>query len=160
MNQVVPFDKKDPRHLEYLKLAIKEAELAYAKGEVPVGVIIVKDEKIIAKAHNSKELTASSIGHAEINAIKEAERYLEDWRLNDCVMYSTLEPCPMCAGAILHSRIRSCIYAAKDHKWGAHTSKLNLFKKGVFNHNTEMIFLEQIESEVLLRSFFKKLRVK
>ena len=156
--EIKGFNKKDPKHIEFMELALEEAKIGFSIGEVPVGVVIVKNNKIISKAHNSKEATRSGIGHAEINAIKAAECYLKDWRLNDCTMYSTLEPCPMCAGAILHSRIKTCIYAAKDHKWGAHDSKLNLFKKNLFNHNTEMIYFELVESSGLLKEFFKSIR--
>ena len=120
-----------------MKIALKEAKKAYDKLEVPVGAVIVKDGKIIAKAHNQKETKFDTTKHAEILAIQKASKKLNSWRLIDCEMYVTLEPCPMCAGAIIQSRIKKVYFGVQDEKTGAVGSKLNLFKDFTFNHNVE-----------------------
>ena len=143
----------------YMKQAIKEAEKAYSKLEVPVGAIIVKDGKIIARAYNQKESKTDTTKHAEILAIQKASKKLKSWRLIDCEMYVTLEPCTMCAGAIIHSRIRKIYIGAMDEKTGAVGSVLNLFEDYKFNHKPEVekgILKEDCES--LLKQFFKELR--
>lgn len=99
---------------EFMKAALKQAQIAFAKGDVPVGAIIVKDGKIIAKAYNKREHTNDSTDHAEIIAIKKACKRIKDWRLNDCIMYVTLEPCSMCMGAIQQSRITKVVYGTKN----------------------------------------------
>ena len=143
----------------YMKQALKEAEKAYKKLEVPVGAIIVKDEKIIARAYNQKESKTDTTKHAEILAIQKASKKLKSWRLIDCEMYVTLEPCTMCAGAIIHSRIKKVYIGAMDEKTGAVGSVLNLFEDYKFNHKPEVekgILKEDCES--LLKQFFKELR--
>lgn len=143
----------------YMKQAIKEAEKAYSKLEVPVGAVIVKDGKIIARAHNQKETKTDTTKHAEILAIQKASKKLKSWRLIDCEMYVTLEPCTMCAGAIIHSRIKKVYIGAMDEKTGAVGSVLNLFEDYKFNHKPEVekgILKEDCES--LLKQFFKELR--
>ena len=143
----------------YMKQAIKEAEKAYKKLEVPVGAIIVKDGKIIARAYNQKESKTDTTKHAEILAIQKASKKLKSWRLIDCEMYVTLEPCTMCAGAIIHSRIKKVYIGAMDEKTGAVGSVLNLFEDYKFNHKPEVekgILKEDCES--LLKQFFKELR--
>lgn len=143
----------------YMKQAIKEAEKAYSKLEVPVGAIIVKDGKIIARAYNQKESKTDTTKHAEILAIQKASKKLKSWRLIDCEMYVTLEPCTMCAGAIIHSRIKKVYIGAMDEKTGAVGSVLNLFEDYKFNHKPEVekgILKEDCES--LLKQFFKELR--
>ena len=143
----------------FMKEALKEAEKAYKKLEVPVGAIIVKDEKIIARAHNQKETKTDTTKHAEILAIQKASKKLKSWRLIDCEMYVTLEPCTMCAGAIIHSRIKKVYIGAMDEKTGAVGSVLNLFEDYKFNHKPEVekgILKEDCES--LLKQFFKELR--
>lgn len=143
----------------YMKQAIKEAEKAYSKLEVPVGAVIVKDGKIIARAYNQKESKTDTTKHAEILAIQKASKKLKSWRLIDCEMYVTLEPCTMCAGAIIHSRIKKVYIGAMDEKTGAVGSVLNLFEDYKFNHKPEVekgILKEDCES--LLKQFFKKLR--
>ena len=112
---------------KFMKVALKEAKKACEKLEVPVGAVIVKDGKIIAKAHNQKETKFDTTKHAEILAIQKASKKLGAWRLLDCEMYVTLEPCPMCAGAIINSRIKKVYIGASDEKTGAVGSKLNLF---------------------------------
>ena len=142
-----------------MKQAIKEAEKAYKKLEVPVGAIIVKDGKIIARAYNQKESKTDTTKHAEILAIQKASKKLKSWRLIDCEMYVTLEPCTMCAGAIIHSRIKKVYIGAMDEKTGAVGSVLNLFEDYKFNHKPEVekgILKEDCES--LLKQFFKELR--
>ena len=144
---------------KYMKEALKEAKKAYEKLEVPVGVVIVKDNKIIARAHNLKETKKDTTNHAEILAIQKASKKLGAWRLNDCEMYVTLEPCSMCAGAIINSRIKKIYIGALDEKTGAAGSVLNLFEDYKFNHKVEVekgILKEECEN--ILKSFFKELR--
>ena len=142
-----------------MKEALKEAKKAYEKLEIPVGAVIVKDGKIIARAHNQKETKYDTTKHAEILAIQKASKKLKSWRLIDCEMYVTLEPCTMCAGAILNSRIKKIYIGTKDEKTGAVGSVLNLFKDYTFNHNVEYeIGILQKECESILKDFFKELR--
>ena len=139
--------------------AIKEAKKASKKLEVPVGCIIVKDEKIIARAHNQKETKTDTTKHAEILAIQKASKKLEAWRLLDCEMYVTLEPCSMCAGAIIQARIKKVYIGAMDEKTGACGSVLNLLQDYPFNHKVEIeIGIEKEKCEKELKEFFKQLR--
>ena len=144
---------------DYMKIALKEAKKAYDELEIPVGAIIVKDGVIIAKAHNEKEKRKDSTKHAEILAIQRACKKLNTWRLYDCDMYVTLEPCPMCAGAIIQSRIKNLYYGACDEKTGAVGSVLNLMEDFKFNHivNVEKGILKN-DCENLLKDFFRELR--
>ena len=119
---------------KFMKEALKEAKKAYEKLEVPVGCVIVKEGKIIARAHNLKETKLDTTKHAEILAIQKASKKLESWRLLDCEMYVTLEPCSMCAGAIINSRIKKVYIGTTDEKTGACGSVLNLFNDYTFNH--------------------------
>lgn len=144
---------------KFMKEALKEAKKAYDKLEVPVGAVIVKDGKIIARAHNLKETKLDTTKHAEILAIQKASKKLKSWRLLDCKMYVTLEPCSMCAGAIINSRIKKIYIGTLDEKTGAAGSVLNLFEDYTFNHKVEVekgIMKEECEN--LLKSFFKMLR--
>ena len=144
---------------KYMKEALKEAKKAYDKLEVPVGAVIVKDGKIIARAHNLKETKTDTTKHAEIIAIQRASKKLKSWRLIDCEMYVTLEPCSMCAGAIINSRIKKIYIGTMDEKTGAAGSVLNLFEDYIFNHKVEVesgILKEECEN--ILKSFFKELR--
>jgi len=144
---------------KFMQEAIKEAQKAYGKLEVPVGAVIVKDNKIIAKAHNLKETKFDTTKHAEILAIQKASKKLKSWRLLNCEMYITLEPCAMCAGAIINSRIKKIYIGTMDEKTGAAGSKLNLFKDYTFNHNVEVeTNVMQKECEKVLKDFFKELR--
>ena len=143
----------------YMKQALKEAEKAYKKLEVPVGAIIVKDGKIIARAYNQKEEKKDTTKHAEILAIQKASKKLQAWRLLDCEMYITLEPCSMCAGAIINSRIKKVYIGTMDEKTGAAGSVFNLFNDYTFNHKVEIetgILKEDCEN--ILKKFFKELR--
>ena len=151
--------EKEKTHEYYMKQALKEAEKAYKKLEVPVGAIIVKDGKIIARAHNQKEEKKDTTKHAEILAIQKASKKLQSWRLIDCEMYITLEPCSMCAGAIINSRIKKIYIGANDEKTGAAGSVLNLFNDYKFNHKVEVEKgLLKKECEKILKDFFKELR--
>lgn len=143
-----------------MKAAIKEALKAKNKKEVPIGAVIVLNDKIIARAHNLREKEQLVISHAEINAIKKASKKLGTWRLEDCDLYVTLEPCPMCAGAIIQSRMRHVYFGAYDSKGGALVSKLNLFSIR-FNHQVAFTggILED-ECKLMLQSFFQELRGK
>ena len=142
----------------YMREALKEARFAYDKLEVPVGCVIVKNNEIIARAHNLVETDKSSIAHAEILAIKEACKRLNSWRLDECEIYVTLEPCLMCSGAIINSRIKRLIYGVTQPKFGAHKSKANVFDIN-FNHKVEVLTdVLAKDSNELLKSFFKKIR--
>ena len=140
---------------EFMKEALKEAQKAYDKLEIPVGAIIVKDEKIIARAHNQKETKFDTTKHAEILAIQKASKKLKSWRLIDCEMYVTLEPCSMCAGAIINSRIKKVYIGTTDNKTGAVGSVLNLFDDYTFNHKVEFeTGILKDECENILKRFF------
>ena len=146
-------------HEKFMKEAIKEAKKAYEKDEVPVGAVIVKDGKIIARAHNIKETKNDTTKHAEILAIQKASKKLETWRLYGCELYVTLEPCSMCTGALINSRIDKIYIGTMDEKTGACGSVLNLLKDYTFNHKVECeagILKEECEN--LLKDFFKQLR--
>ena len=138
-------DKKENMNSKekFMKVALKEAKKAYDKEEIPVGAVIVKDGKIIARAHNLKESSNNAISHAEILAIQKACKKLNSWRLLDCEMYVTLEPCSMCAGAIINSRISKIYIGTDDEKTGACGSKLNLLQDYKFNH------IVQVEKYIL-----------
>lgn len=144
---------------KFMKEALKEAKKAYNKLEVPVGAVIVKDGQIIARAHNLKETKYDTTKHAEILAIQKASKKLNSWRLIDCEMYVTLEPCSMCAGALINSRIKKVYIGASDKKTGAVGSVFNLLEDYTFNHKVEyQKGVLQDECENILKDFFKKLR--
>lgn len=144
----------------FMKEALLEAKKAFDKGEVPVGAVIVKDEKIIARAHNLREEKKDPTAHAEILALKKAAKVLGGWRLLGCTIYVTIEPCPMCSGAIIQSRISRVCFGANDYKAGACGSKVNLLDIN-FNHEVEITsgILEE-ECAEMMRDFFKKLRTR
>ncbi|MCI9063774.1 MAG: nucleoside deaminase [Clostridia bacterium] len=144
---------------KFMKEALKEAKKAYGKLEIPVGAVIVKDGKIISRAHNQKETKYDTTKHAEILAIQKASKKLKSWRLLDCEMYVTLEPCSMCAGAIINSRIKKVYIGTSDEKTGAVGSVFNLFEDYTFNHKVEFDKgILQEECEQILKEFFKDLR--
>ena len=144
---------------KFMKEALKEAHKAYNKEEVPVGAVIVKDNKIIARAHNLKETSLNAVSHAEILAIQKACKKLGSWRLTDCDMYVTLEPCAMCSGALINARIRKLYIGTNDPKTGACGSKLNLLEDVTFNHKIDIERnVLQKECETILKEFFKFLR--
>ena len=148
------------KHAKNMKIALKQAKKAAKKGEVPVGAVIVRDGKVIAKAHNLREKTKKATAHAEILAIEEANKKLKSWRLDSCILYVTIEPCPMCAGAIIQSRIKTVVYGAKDIKSGSHDSVVDLFDRP-YNHKVNVVsgVLED-ECGKIITDFFKKLRKK
>ena len=153
-------EKMENKYKEkFMKEALKEAKKAYNKLEIPVGAVIVKDGKIIARAHNQKETKFDTTKHAEILAIQKASKKIEAWRLLDCEMYVTLEPCSMCAGAIINSRIKKVYIGTSDEKTGAVGSVLNLLEDYTFNHKVEFEKgILQKECEQILKDFFKDLR--
>ena len=143
---------------KYMKAALKLAHRAAEEGEVPVGAVVVCDGKIVGRGRNRRETKKNALHHAEIEAIEKACKKLGGWRLHRCDLYVTLEPCPMCAGAIINARIKRVVYGASDRKAGCCGSILDLFREP-FNHHPEVtggILAE--ESAALLSSFFKKLR--
>lgn len=144
---------------KYMKEALKQAKKAYEKGEIPVGAVIVKNNKIIARAYNEKEEKLDTTKHAEIIAIQKASKKLKAWRLTDCEMYVTLEPCSMCAGALIQARLKKVYIGTMDKKTGACGSVLNLLEDYEFNHKVEVqtgIMKEQCEE--ILKKFFRELR--
>ena len=144
---------------KYMQEAIKEAKKAYKKLEVPVGAIIVKDGEIIAKAYNEKERKKDTTKHAEIIAIQKASKKIGAWRLQDCEMYVTLEPCSMCAGAIIQARLKTLYIGTMDYKTGACGSILNLLEDYSFNHKVQVqTGILQKECEEIISKFFKELR--
>lgn len=142
-----------------MNLAYMQAEKAGKLGEVPVGAVIVKDNKIVGKGYNLKETTKDPTAHAEIMAIKNASKTIGGWRLLGCTMYVTLEPCPMCAGAIVNSRIEGIVIGTRDLRMGACGSNINLLQNSESNHQVEIKWnvMEQKCSSIL-SEFFKKLR--
>ena len=145
----------------YMELALNEAKKAYKIEEIPVGAIIVKDGKVISRAYNQKETKNNPIAHAEILAIERASKKLGRWRLDDCDLYVTLEPCPMCAGAIIQARLNNLYIGTMDPKSGACGSVLDLSKDFPFNHKVNTIVgIKKLECEKILKDFFKQLRNK
>ncbi len=145
---------------QYMRQALRLAEEAAALGEVPVGAVIVRAGEIIAKGFNRRETDHAATAHAELLAIEAACARLGGWRLSDCTLYVTLEPCPMCAGAIINARLKRVVYAAKDEKAGACGTVVNLFEMG-FNHRPALrsgVLAE--EASALLSAFFERLRGK
>ena len=143
---------------EFMREAFAEAKKAEAKGEVPVGAVIVKDNKIIARGHNQREEKQNALSHAEIECINEACKVLSDWRLEGCEMYVTLEPCPMCTGAIINSRISKVVFGAYDLRAGCMDSVVNLCDYP-FNHKVEVYggIMEE-ECKQILQNFFTQIR--
>lgn len=143
----------------FMNQAYKEAMKALCIDEVPVGAVIVKDNKIIARAHNLKETLNLSTAHAEILAINKASKKLKTWHLDDCIMYVTLEPCVMCAGAIIQSRIKKVVYGAKSYQDGAIESALNLYNTKGFNHYPETMYYSKNENcSKIITDYFKTKR--
>ena len=146
---------------KFMREAIRQAKKAYAKEETPIGCVIVQDGTIIARGYNRRNTVKNTLAHAELSAIKKASKKCGDWRLEDCTMYVTLEPCQMCAGAIIQSRMKKVVIAAKNPKAGCAGSVLNLLQIPEFNHQAEVEYgvLEEECSEMLSR-FFRELREK
>ena len=149
------------KEIRFMKEAIKEAKKAELIDEVPIGCVIVKDDKIVARGHNVRETKKTPLGHAEIIAINKASKKLGAWRLQDCDIYITLEPCIMCAGAIIQSRIRHVYYGAKDPKGGAIESSINVLEAKNINHHPEISsgLLEE-ECSNIISQYFKRKREK
>ena len=146
---------------KYMKAAIRQAKKAYALDEVPIGCVIVQDGKIIARGYNRRNTDKNTLAHAELTAIRKASRKTGDWRLEDCTMYVTLEPCQMCAGAIVQSRMKKVVIASMNPKAGCAGSVLNLLQMAAFNHQVEIErgLLEE-ECSKMLSQFFRELRVR
>ena len=143
----------------YMKEAYKEALIAFDLGEVPIGCIITYQDKIIGRGHNRRTIEKNVLYHGEMIAIDQACTRLGDWRLEDCRLYVTVEPCPMCAGAILQARVPVVIYGAKNPKAGCAGSILNLFDNPQFNHRAEVIAgVYEEECAALMKSFFLRFR--
>ena len=142
-----------------MKEALKEAKKAELIDEVPIGCVIVKDDKIIARGHNQRETKQSPIGHAEIIAINKASKKLNSWRLEGCDIYVTLEPCIMCSGAIIQSRINKVYYGASDPKGGALGSSINVLEANNINHHPEVISgVLKEECSSIITNYFKAKR--
>ena len=146
--------------LQYMQMALELAKEAAAEGEVPVGCVIVRGDQVVGRGRNRRELGRSALAHAEVEAIRQACETLGGWRLWECTMYVTLEPCPMCAGAIINARIPRVVYGAKDAKAGSCASIVDLFSLP-YNHKPEVCsgLLEE-ECAAILKNFFRDLREK
>ena len=144
---------------KFMKMALEEAQIAEQKGEMPVGAIVVKDGKVIATGHNLRNVSYDPTLHAEIVAIRKAAELLSDWRLSDCDLYVTLEPCVMCSGAIINSRMRSVYFGAYDAEYGAAGGRIDLFSKSYFGSTTKVYggIMEE-ECTTMLKDFFATLR--
>ena len=145
-------------HETYMRLALEAARLAGQQGEVPVGCVIVRDGEVIAKGHNRREQTQNALSHAETEAIEVACRAVGDWRLSDCTLYVTLEPCPMCAGAILNARVGTVVYGASDSTFGACGGVMNLFEEAFGIHPRLYGGVLAEECGRLLQEFFRGIR--
>lgn len=147
--------------IKFMNLAIKEAKKAEAEDEVPIGAVIVKDGKVLAKAHNKMEKTQLATAHAEILAIIKACKKLKSWRLDDAEMYVTIEPCAMCAGAIVNARIKKVYFGAKEEKSGCAQSKFPVLEESGLNHRTEFEGgIEGEECSKIIKNYFKAKRSK
>lgn len=146
---------------DFMKEALKQAKKAEKIDETPIGAVIAHKGKIIARGYNKRETQKNCLCHAEISAINKACKKLGGWRLPECDIYVTLEPCPMCAGAIISARIENLYFGAYDKKSGCAGSSIDLFKKNLFNHNVNAVggFMEN-ECADILKNFFKRLRQK
>ena len=146
---------------KYMKEAIRQAKKAYALGEVPIGCVIVYEDKIIGRGYNRRNTDKSTLSHAEITAIKKASKIIGDWRLEECTLYVTLEPCQMCSGAIVQARIPRVVMGCRNPKAGCAGSVLNILQEPAFNHQVELI--EGVlgeECSNMLTEFFKELRIR
>lgn len=146
---------------KFMYAALKEAIKSYGKEEIPVGAVIVKDGKIIARGHNLKETKNDTTNHAEIIAIRKASKKIKSWRLTGCTMYVTLEPCTMCAGALIQARLDKVVIGTMDEKTGACGSVLNIIEDYKFNHKVEIEKgVMEKECKAILQQFFRELRIK
>lgn len=144
---------------KYMREAIKQAKKAAAIGEVPIGCVIVRDGTILARGYNRRNIEGSTLAHAEIITIKKASKKLQDWRLEDCELYVTLEPCPMCAGAIVQARIPKVVIGAMNPKAGCAGSILDLLQEKRFNHQVDKVIgVLQEQCSQMMQDFFRELR--
>ena len=147
------------KDLEYMQLALEQARLAPARGEVPIGAVLVLEGQVLAQVHNFREVWQDPTAHAEVVAIREAATRLGTWRLTGTTLYVTVEPCSMCAGAIIQSRVSRLVFGARDPKAGACGSVFNLPDERRLNHRVEVIGgIMERESQELMQAFFKRLR--
>ncbi|KUO76201.1 MAG: cytidine deaminase [Desulfosporosinus sp. BRH_c37] len=146
-------------HQDWMQVALRQAQMAFEQGEVPIGAVIVHNGQVIASAHNQREQENDPTAHAEVLVIQRAAKVLGSWRLTDATLYVTLEPCPMCAGAIMQSRIKQLVYGAMDLKGGATGSVVNVLDYKLWNHRVDVVagVLED-ECKDILKLFFKRLR--
>ena len=152
------FSKED---IKYMKAALKQAEKALAIGEVPIGAVIVENGRIIGRGYNRRNTDHTTLAHAEITAIRKANKKVGDWRLEGCTLYVTLEPCQMCAGALVQSRIDRVVIGAPSFKSGCGGTLMNILQNNEFNHQVEIetgVMLE--ECTAILQKFFKELRLR
>ena len=146
---------------KYMREAIKQAKKAYALEEVPIGCVIVYDGKIIGRGYNRRTIDKNTLAHAELQAIKKASRKMDDWRLEDCTLYVTLEPCQMCSGAIVQARIKRVVVGCMNPKAGCAGSILNLLDMPEFNHQAELTTgVLETECSEMMKQFFREMREK
>ncbi|MFA6808669.1 MAG: tRNA adenosine(34) deaminase TadA [Eubacteriales bacterium] len=147
------------QHEDWMRLALDQAQKAYIIDEVPIGAVIVYKNDIISVSYNEKEKLQDPTAHAEILAIRRAAKKIGHWRLTDCLLYVTLEPCPMCAGAIIQSRLKGLIYGASDTKGGAVGSVMNVLNNNIWNHKVEVTAgIMEKECAQILKDYFKQKR--
>ena len=148
-------------HLLFLEEAIKEAQLAAAIGEVPIGAVVVCNGEIVGRGHNLRERDNDPTAHAEICALRDAGKNLGTWRLENCTLYVTMEPCPMCCGALINSRVHTVVFGASEPKFGSAGSQLNLLQFPGFNHNVHIVGpIAQERCSQMMKDFFAELRRK
>ena len=149
------------REEKYMKAAIREAKKAYALEEVPIGCVIVQNDRIVARGYNRRNTEGNTLAHAELTAIKKASKKTGDWRLEDCTLYVTLEPCQMCSGAIVQARIKRVVVGCMNPKAGCAGSILNLLDVKEFNHQVELTTgVREEECSRMMKEFFRELREK
>ena len=152
---------QEKQDIKYMKEAVKQAKKAYALGEVPIGCVIVYEDKIIGRGYNRRTIDKKTLAHAELQAIRKASRKMNDWRLEDCTLYVTLEPCQMCSGAIVQARIRRVVVGCMNPKAGCAGSIMNLLQVPQFNHQVELTTgIMGEECSRMMKTFFKELRQK
>lgn len=149
----------DDKDFYFLEAAIAEGQKAAALGEVPIGAVVVKDGQIIGRGHNLREINHDPTAHAEILALQDAGKTLKSWRLDNCTLYVTMEPCAMCCGALINSRVELVVYGANEPKFGSAGSQLNLLQFPGFNHNVRIHGpIDQERCSQMMTDFFKQLR--
>lgn len=146
-------------HAVYMREALVEAEKAFTKGEVPIGAVVVLGDEIIGRGHNLRETLVDSTAHAEIMALREAACRIGDWRLDGSIVYATIEPCPMCAGALIQFRVQTVVYGAQDPKAGAVDSIMDVLREPRFNHQVAVVSgIFEDECREIIKRFFRQLR--